>query len=175
MGHKRHLDLLLVIEPAVALEWLPRSFSDQLLLSGQAQQNNGRCQPQAKSGQVQPDPPLHAVNDVVIFCIHNFTPLYLIGREGQRRVSSSASPLHTCSDTKPPQRRFLKMCARVSGWVGCCPQIYLRTARRKLCFATGLTRYSAAGIRSRIRGLIPETTMAGIFEVSGVFLRINNV
>ncbi len=118
MGHKRHLDLLLVIEPAVALEWLPRSLSDQLLLSGQAQQNNGRCQPQAKSGQVQPDPPLHAVNDVVIFCIHNFTPLYLIGREGQRRVSSSASPLHTCSDTKPQQRRFLKMCARVSGWLG---------------------------------------------------------
>ena len=38
---------------------------------GQAQQEHARCQPQAKSGQVQHNPPLHAVDDVVIFCIHD--------------------------------------------------------------------------------------------------------
>ncbi len=59
-----------------------------LSLERQAQQDNDRCQPQPKSGQVQHDPPLHAVDDVVIFCVHNPSPLYLIRRCDQRKVRS---------------------------------------------------------------------------------------
>ena len=51
----------------------------------------------------------------------------------------------------------------------------LRTVLTKFCLSTGLTKYAAAGIRPRIRGLIPETTMAGISEVSGVFLSTKSV
>jgi hypothetical protein len=73
----RPLDPGVPLTLAVALHDQPY-ISDQLFPLGQAQQDHARCQPQAKSGQVQHDPPLHAVDDVVIFCSHNPTLLFTL-------------------------------------------------------------------------------------------------
>jgi hypothetical protein len=58
----------------------------------------------------------------------------------------------------------------VSGWGWGQASDVFAYSSKKVCFATGLTRYSAAGIRLRIRGLIPETTnrrnMGGFRRVS---------
>ena len=88
--------------------WGARAISSFRL--GQAQQDHARCQPQAKSGQVQHDPPLHAVDDVVIFCIHNPTLLFtLLDAEASGRLAPLLHLAITYSDTKPQQKGFRKL------------------------------------------------------------------
>src|SRR3989454_5227035 len=56
--------------------------AERCWLCSRSQQRHCRRQPGSKSSQVQRDPPCHAVNDVIVFRIHNplSSVLLLIGR-----------------------------------------------------------------------------------------------